>query len=171
MKTCIALFRGINVGSSRVLSMKSLVAALEAIGCTGVRTYVQSGNAVVRSGATQATRLAARIRRAVDEQHGFEPDVLVLAPAELECALAANPFPQAASDPKSLHRFFLAEAPQRPDLEAMHAAKATRESFALAGKFFPCTRRTASASRSSPRASSVASASRRPRATCEPWRR
>jgi uncharacterized protein (DUF1697 family) len=136
MKTWIALFRGINVGGSRVLPMKALVAALEAIGCTGVRTYVQSGNAVFRSGESQAARLAARIRRAVGERHGFEPDVLLLAPVELERALAAHPFPQAASDPKSLHLFFLAEAPRQPDLEALQAIKGARESFALAGRVF-----------------------------------
>lgn len=136
MKTWIALFRGINVGGSRVLPMKALVATLEASGCTGVRTYVQSGNAVFRSGEPQAARLAARIRRAVGERHGFEPGVHVLAPAELQRALAANPFPQAAAEPTTLHLFFLADAPWRPDFEALHAAKAARESFALAGRVF-----------------------------------
>lgn len=136
MKTWIALFRGINVGGNRVLPMKSLVTALESIGCTDVRTYVQSGNAVFRSAASQAARLAASIRRAVGERHGFEPGVLVLAPAELQRALADNPFARAAAEPTSVHLFFLVEAPRRPDLEALNAAKAAREAFALAGKVF-----------------------------------
>lgn len=136
MKTWIALFRGINVGGSRVLPMQSIAAALESIGCADVRTYVQSGNAVFRSAASQAARLAARIRRAVGERHGFEPGVPVLAPAELQRALADNPFPQAAAEPKSVHLFFLAEAPRHPDLESLDAAKAAREAFALAGKVF-----------------------------------
>lgn len=136
MKTWIALFRGINVGGNRVLPMKSLVATLESIGCADVRTYVQSGNAVFHSAAAQAERLAASIRRAVGERHGFEPGVLVLTPAELQRALADNPFPQAAAEPNSVHLFFLAEAPRHPDLEALDAAKAAREAFALAGKVF-----------------------------------
>ncbi len=136
MKTWIALFRGINVGGNRVLPMRSLVATLESIGCADVRTYMQSGNAVFRSATSQAARLAARIRRAVGERHGFEPGVLVLAPAELQRALGDNPFPQAAADPKALHLFFLAEAPRHPDLEGLDAAKAAREAVALVGKVF-----------------------------------
>jgi uncharacterized protein (DUF1697 family) len=136
MKTWIAPFRCINVGGNRVLPMKSLVATLESIGCADVRTYVQSGNAVFRSAAPGAARLAARIRRAVGECHGFGPAVLVLAPAELQRALADNPFPQAGAAPKSVHLFFLAEAPRHPDLESLDAASAAREAFALAGKVF-----------------------------------
>ena len=97
---------------------------------------MQSGNAVFCSAAPGAARLAARIRRAVGECHGFEPAVLVLAPAESQRALADDPFPQAAAAPKSVHLFFLAEAPRHPELEGLNAAKAAREAFALAGKVF-----------------------------------
>lgn len=136
MKTRIALFRGIHVGGNRVLPMKSLVATLESIGCTDVRTYVQSGNAVFRIAVSQAARLAASIRCAVGERHGFGPGVLVLAPTGLQRALAGNPFARAAAQPASVHLFFHVEAPRRPDPEALNAAKAAREAFARAGRVF-----------------------------------
>ena len=47
------LLRGVNVGTKNSLPMAELRGMLEEIGCTGVRTYVQSGNAVF------ATRLRA----------------------------------------------------------------------------------------------------------------
>ncbi len=49
MKTCIALFRGINVGGNNLLPMKELRAVLEDLGMEDVRTYIQSGNAVFRT--------------------------------------------------------------------------------------------------------------------------
>ena len=43
----IVLLRGLNVGRANRMTMVELRAALEAVGCTRVRTYLQSGNAVV----------------------------------------------------------------------------------------------------------------------------
>jgi uncharacterized protein (DUF1697 family) len=40
------LLRGVNVGAKNSLPMAELRAMLTKIGCTGVQTYVQSGNAV-----------------------------------------------------------------------------------------------------------------------------
>jgi len=39
MNTCIALFRGINVGGKNILSMKELVVILEDIGARNIKTY------------------------------------------------------------------------------------------------------------------------------------
>ena len=46
MARWIALLRGINVGGRHRLNMKDVVAVFEAAGCTGVRTFIQSGNVV-----------------------------------------------------------------------------------------------------------------------------
>jgi hypothetical protein len=52
------LLRGVNVGTKNSLPMAELCAMLEAIGCTDVRTYVQSGNAVfgTKLGAAELTK-------------------------------------------------------------------------------------------------------------------
>jgi uncharacterized protein (DUF1697 family) len=136
MKTWIALFRGINVGGNKLLPMKQLAALLEKAGCRGVKTYIQSGNVVFRSPMSDASRMAARLRAAVMAGRGFEPTVVVLNRSELQRAIAANPFPQADSNPKSLHLFFLADRPRSPDLESMNAIKAKSEAFALKGRIF-----------------------------------
>lgn len=122
MKTYIALFRGINVGGNHMLPMKELKVVLEKNGCVDVQTYIQSGNVILRS-PSDAAGLAKRLTAAVSKSHGFEPRVLLLTRAEMERAATANPFPEGADNPKSLHLFFLAEKPTKPDLKGIDAIK------------------------------------------------
>jgi uncharacterized protein (DUF1697 family) len=136
MKTYIALFRGINVGGTNVLPMKDLVAVLENIGSQNVKTYIQSGNAVFQNKEENASLLSNKIRAAIKEGHGFEPRVLLLTPEELERAIESNPFPEAESEPKTLHLQFLASMPKNPDLGALESIKSDREQFALRDKVF-----------------------------------
>jgi uncharacterized protein (DUF1697 family) len=133
MPIWIALLRAVNVGGNNKLPMASLVSLLEDAGCRDVRTYIQSGNAVVRSEGTDAKALAGRIGDAVLAGHGFRPGVIVLDVAELEHAVTKNPFPEAEPDPAKLHLFFLSDSPREPDLDTLNNAKAESERFALDG--------------------------------------
>ncbi len=131
METYVALFRGINVGGHNRLPMKDLVATLENAGARDVATYIQSGNAVFRSEETDASVLSEKVKATIEERHGFEAQVLVLGSDELERAVRANPFPEAESDPKTLHLYFLAASPERPDLDGLRGIKGDRERFFL----------------------------------------
>jgi uncharacterized protein (DUF1697 family) len=135
MNTYVALFRGINVGGTGRLPMKELVALLGELGCTDVRTYIQSGNAVFRHRAA-APGLAKRMRAAIGAAKGFEPAVLLLTRERLARAVASNPFPEAEADPAQLHVSFLAAEPERPDLAALRALAAHDERFELLGDVF-----------------------------------
>jgi uncharacterized protein (DUF1697 family) len=134
MKTYIALFRGINVGGSHPLPMKALKLLLEKHGCADVQTYIQSGNAVFRSDRSDPSRLARQLAAAVSLGHGFEPRVLLLTRRELEDAAAGNPYTEAADNPSSVHLFFLAERPKKPDLASLEALRTKSERFALKDK-------------------------------------
>lgn len=136
MKTYIALFRGINVGGNNPLPMKDLVVALENLECQEVATYIQSGNAVFRSEEADGSLLSDGIMATIGERHGFEPRVLVLSSEELEKAVRSNPFPEAESEPKTLHAYFLASPPERPDLDALEGMKGDRERFVLSESVF-----------------------------------
>jgi uncharacterized protein (DUF1697 family) len=136
VKTFIALFRGINVGGSGVLPMKDLVETLESIDLKDVRTYIQSGNVVFRCLEEDPTRVSRGIGAAIRERFGFEPQVLILRPEELQQALEVNPFPEGESDPKTLHLSFLASAPDRSDLKALESLKKDSERLALKGRVF-----------------------------------
>jgi uncharacterized protein (DUF1697 family) len=134
MNTYVALFRGINVGGSHMLPMKDLEQLLEKNGCVDVQTYIQSGNVIFQSAMSDAGRLTKQITAAVSDSRGFEPLMLVLTRGELESAAAANPFPEADGSPTSVHLFFLAERPTKPDLQSLEALKAKSERFVLKGK-------------------------------------
>lgn len=136
MDTYIALFRGINVGGHNKLRMKELRALLEDLGCQNVRTYIQSGNVVMQCEEDDPQALAARIGAEVQARHGFKPDVLLLELETLKEAIADNPFPEAESEPRSLHLNFLASVPQDPDMEALESARKESERFELKGDVF-----------------------------------
>jgi uncharacterized protein (DUF1697 family) len=135
MSTYVALIRGINVGGNQMLPMKDLVKLMEKNACTDVRTYIQSGNVVFCS-TSDAASVAKRLSSAIEKGHGFEPRVLVLTAAELAKAAAANPFPEAEQDPKTVHLFFLAARPTKADLKGMDALKTRTERYALKGTVF-----------------------------------
>jgi uncharacterized protein (DUF1697 family) len=131
VNTYIALFRGVNVLGRNLLSMKALKILVEKNGCVDVQTYIQSGNVIFRNALSDAPRIANQLTHSVSRGHGFEPRVLVLTLDEIEHAAAGNPFPEAAEDPKSLHLFFLAEVPSKPDLKSFESLKTRNERFEL----------------------------------------
>src|SRR5262249_44734563 len=60
---------------------------------------------------------------------------VVVGSRELQRAVAANPFPQANADHKSVHLFFLAEAPQKSVMQKLQElAGGNGDAFALKGK-------------------------------------
>jgi uncharacterized protein (DUF1697 family) len=134
MRTLVALFRGINVGGRNSLPMRELVAVLENLGLQEVRTYIQSGNVVFQSKSGEPAELASSIGDAIAKSHGFKPEVMLLEVDELEAAVAANPFPEAESEPKSLHLYFLVSEPEHPDLEGLERVRRESERFQLEGK-------------------------------------
>lgn len=136
MKTCVALLRGINVGGKNLLPMKELVAMLEGLGATGVRTYLQSGNAVFDTAAKDLPGLAGELAAEIRKRRGFEPCILVLGLDAIEDAIRKNPFPEAEADPKSLHVGFLAHAPKNPDMARLESLRKTGERFRLIGSVF-----------------------------------
>lgn len=131
MNTTIALFRGINVGGKNLLPMRELAAALEELGLQNVKTYIQSGNVVFQSEANALASLTSRISEAINRSHGFTPQVMLLSMADLENAIASNPFPDAESEPKTLHLYFPASEPTAPDIETLENLKLESEQFSL----------------------------------------
>jgi uncharacterized protein (DUF1697 family) len=134
MKTSswVLLLRGINVGGNHVLPMRELVSILEALGLEDIRTYIQSGNVVFRSTRPVAPGLSDTISAEIEIRRGFRPQVLLLQKEQLEEAVRSNPFPEAESEPQTLHVFFLLSPASAPDREALDRMRAHDERFELA---------------------------------------
>ncbi len=136
MNRWIALFRGINVGGHNILPMAELRKNLDALGLKRVRTYIQSGNAVFDSSARSSAALSKKLSHSVEEHHGFRPQLLLLSLDELKAAVKANPYPEAASDPTTLHFTFLAEPVLQLDTAALDALKVASERYLLTDRVF-----------------------------------
>ena len=136
MKTYIALFRGINVGGKNTLPMRELVLILEDLGAQKVKTYIQSGNAIFVCKDKDPVQLAHQIRAEIKKRRGFEPYVLLLGLDDFERAIEQNPFPEAETNPATLHAGFLAATPERPDMKTLESLKSDSERFRLIGRVF-----------------------------------
>jgi uncharacterized protein (DUF1697 family) len=136
MKTCIALFRGINVGGKNALSMKELAAILEDLGARKVKTYIQSGNAVFVCKDKDVSQLSNQIRVEIKKRRGFDPYVLLLGLEDIERVIRQNPFPEAETNPTALHAGFLAATPERPDMKMLESLKSDSERFRLIDSVF-----------------------------------
>ena len=104
---CVVLLRGVNVGRANRISMPDLRATLEQVGCGDVRTYLQSGNAVVDwkgSTADLATAAAQALAR-----RGLTVPVMVRTADELARVVADSPWTDL--DPTLFHVAFLSGDP------------------------------------------------------------
>ena len=91
VQSFICLIRGVNVGGNKLLKMDALRTLCEAIGVTGPKTYLQSGNVVFRSSLDRSV-LAKRIEDGIRKATGFEAKVILRTASEMRAVIAANPF-------------------------------------------------------------------------------
>jgi uncharacterized protein (DUF1697 family) len=113
--------------------MERLRAVLAELGFAGVRTYLQSGNAVFSAEGTPAA-LAAVIEKNVSAATRLPVSVIVRTPAQMQRIIAANPFLQEASaTPRTLHVTFLAGRASKAGLAAIGKLQAGLDRWHAAG--------------------------------------
>ena len=89
--TYVAFLRGVNVGGKSIVSMAAIKEALIAIGLSDVRTYINSGNVIFSTRATDAQRLAARIEKALEQHTGMAIKLIVMDHRNLKRMIDAIP--------------------------------------------------------------------------------
>ncbi|WP_207916331.1 DUF1697 domain-containing protein [Iodobacter fluviatilis] len=136
MKTYIALFRAINIGGKNILTMKALIAILENLGALKVKTYIQSGNALFQTSERNLSEFKSKLISHIKLQHGFEPQIMMVARETIEKVILESPYPEAETDPSSLHLGFLATPPSHPQLAELNALKKESERFHLSPSVF-----------------------------------
>lgn len=133
MATQIVLLRGINVGGRRKLPMADLKQLLTKLGCTNVRTYVQSGNAVLEH-PDKPNTLAQGIAAGIETQFGLDVPTQVLTAKQLKDIVAKNFFiKEKGIDITKLHVTFLDSAPKASDVAAIAEGKYDRDRFIIDG--------------------------------------
>jgi uncharacterized protein (DUF1697 family) len=136
MPVYVSLLRAVNVGG-RTIPMSDLRALYEELGHVDVVTYVQSGNVVSRASTRRASGVERAVSRALAERFGFEVEVLVRTPLELQAVLDANPFLRGGEKvpaPKTLHVSFLARAPDGERVRALDERQFAPDEFHVDGR-------------------------------------
>jgi uncharacterized protein (DUF1697 family) len=133
--TYIALLRAVNLAGRNVVSMSALRDLLTNLGMQDVRTLLQSGNAVFRGAAANASSLETTLERAAEQQFGFPMEIFVRDTKEWKTLVAANPFPEHAErDPGHLLVMFLNDAALPKAVAALQQAIKGREVVRGKGK-------------------------------------
>jgi uncharacterized protein (DUF1697 family) len=131
MAVFIILFRG--VGGTTQLPTAQLRAALLEAGFWNVATYINSGNAVLASDLDR-DHVRGRVAAVANEKLGFTKAVLVMTGMEWAGLIAANPFPEAVTEPRTLHAFALAAEPAEAAVAALRAKASPTERVAVKGR-------------------------------------
>lgn len=126
MTRVVSLLRGVNVGGHHKIKMDALRALYEELGCEKVRTYIQSGNVVYQTRASDLDRLGLKIAGAIERSYGFHVDVVQRTAEQMRAVVESSPFAgRPGLDPAKLAVTFL-------PLAADAAARARWSSIVIA---------------------------------------
>jgi uncharacterized protein (DUF1697 family) len=117
MSRHVAFLRGVNLGKRQVNSAE-LKAVFEALGFSGVRTVIASGNVIFET--TAAAGLQRKIEAALEQRFGFTIRVVLRTDEELTAMLTLEPFaavPEGA-DAKFFVLLLAEPLVPRPDLRS-----------------------------------------------------
>ena len=101
-------------------------------GCTGVLTYIQSGNVVFDAAPGLAKRVSQLVTRAICEQFDIDTTVIVRSAEELGQIAASNPF-DTSGDPRFLHVAFLKDVPSAAAVAQLDSRHSPPDVFAVRG--------------------------------------
>jgi uncharacterized protein (DUF1697 family) len=134
MNAYVAFMRAINVAGHGVVKMDALCGAFSAAGCRNVRSYIQSGNVMFESSASEQT-IQRNLRTKLRDLLGQEPVVFLRTINELSGLVERDPFQPYRNENKvKFYAVFLAEEPQKKPQFPLLLPKEEIEAFALSGR-------------------------------------
>lgn len=125
----ILLFRG--VGGATQLPVAPLREALTEAGFENVATYINSGNAVLRSRLPRQ-KVIATVAKLCEEKFGFTKAIYAQTLEEWEVLIANNPFPD-FKEGKHVHAVVLDGTPTKEALETLRTHAVEGEAIELVG--------------------------------------
>ena len=129
----VVLLRGVNLVKRNRVSMPELRSALEAEGFRDVSTYVQSGNVVLTSRASQE-RISRDVRALTKNRFGLDIAVLVRSHKELSEVVHRNPLSRDVADPKLYLVTFMSRKVPPELVQRFRAAAGPQEKFTVMGR-------------------------------------
>ena len=131
----IALLRGVNVGKAKRVPMAELRRLLEGLGCTDVRTLLNSGNAVFCAPVARTpAKIAAELAHELRAQLGVDVPVIVERASDLDVIVRGNSLSFGDADHSRLLVAFTADARALATLDAIRPLLAKGEQLAIGAK-------------------------------------
>ena len=130
----LALLRGINVGGNNKIRMADLAAIFIEAGCKDVSTYIQSGNVLFNANPTLVQKIPQLVTTAMQQRLSLRIPVILRTRAQLQTAIAANPYPEAAATPKLLHLLFLADTPTASSISSLDPNRSAPDRYTILGR-------------------------------------
>ncbi len=127
----LILFRG--VGGKTQLPTKALREKLTDVGFENVATYINSGNAIVRSSLNRE-QVVAKIKKLCSECFDFDKAIFAATLVEWNDLIACNPFAAAAAKaPTTVHAVLLESTPKAENVNRIRACAVKGEEILVAG--------------------------------------
>ena len=134
MPRFVAFLRAINVGG-HVVTMDALRTHFEALGFTGVETFIASGNVVFSSRTKNLTTLERTIEKRLHASLGYEVKTFVRSCVEVAAIAGYQPFAASAMKKAgSLNVGFLAAPLDAAAMKALTALKTDIDDFHVNGR-------------------------------------
>ena len=124
------MLRAVNVGGTSRIKMDDLRKAYESLGLADVRTLLQSGNVLFRSGLSDRERLVKRIMQEIERQLELRVEVILRTLAEVASIVERGPVLSPRADPSKLAVMFLSAVPDAAAQAALlrwHKSKELKE--------------------------------------------
>ena len=143
MPKYVAFLRAINVGGHTV-KMEHLRRLFEALGFSGVETFIASGNVIFDSPARNARALEKKIESSLREALGYEVATFIRTTGELAAVARLKPFPAAELEREGnvLYVAFLADRPGEEATRKLLSHVNEVDDFHVAGREVYWLRRT-----------------------------
>lgn len=136
MTVYVSMLRAVNVGGTSRLKMDALRAVYESLGLADVRTLLQSGNVLFRSGLKDREALVKRITQEIERQLHLKVDVILRTLAEVATIVERGPVLSPRADNRKLLVMFLSAVPEAAAQAALlkwHKSKEMKEMVELRG--------------------------------------
>ncbi len=120
----IALLRGINVGGHKIIPMAKLKAIFESARFKNVTTFIQSGNVLFDTTATDTGILRVKIERMLTDALGYDVLTIIRSADEMKKVVAKNQFVDDHIEKKT--KYYVMFLEKKPTKNEQQSALATQ---------------------------------------------
>ncbi len=133
--TYISFLRGINVGGNKKIKMADLRDLYQQLGLVNTKTLLQSGNAIFQTKIEDLAQIQSLIQDGIREQFGFDVDIVLRTPEQLNDVVNVQPFDDdQMSDPSKISFVFLDAIPDESNVVALQENNTGREIIHAGGQ-------------------------------------